>query len=77
MAARQVHKCVERGKLDSYQSQPCANGAPVKAWDAVPDRDNPNLRSRLVTTLQAIAGLSRCRVPWMMLSTTSANNRLL
>nr|WP_235499790.1 DUF4124 domain-containing protein [Stenotrophomonas acidaminiphila] len=45
--AQQVFKCVEKGKPDSYQSHPCANGPAVKAWDAVPDQDNPYLRARL------------------------------
>ncbi|WP_312346732.1 DUF4124 domain-containing protein [Stenotrophomonas acidaminiphila] len=45
--AQQVFKCVEKGKPDSYQSHPCANAPAVKAWDAVPDRENPYLRARL------------------------------
>lgn len=31
--AQQVHKCMEAGK-PVYQSQPCANGQPVKSWSA-------------------------------------------
>jgi hypothetical protein len=35
-SAQQVYKCV-KGKDVSYQSQPCADSAPVKAWDATPE----------------------------------------
>lgn len=33
--AQQVYKCID-GKDVSYQSAPCANGVPEKAWDAMP-----------------------------------------
>jgi hypothetical protein len=45
-AQQQVYKCVVPGKPVSYQSQPCP-GQAVRAWDAVPDADNPYLRARL------------------------------
>lgn len=45
-SAQQVHKCVESGKA-VYQSAPCANGAPVKTWDAPPDAPNPYRQARL------------------------------
>lgn len=35
-SAQQVYKCV-KGKDVSYQSQPCVDSAPVKAWDATPE----------------------------------------
>lgn len=35
-SAQQVYKCV-KGKDVSYQSQPCADSAPVKSWDATPE----------------------------------------
>lgn len=44
--AQQVFKCVVPGKPVSYQSDPCP-GQAEKAWDAVPDADNPYLRARL------------------------------
>lgn len=62
-AAQQVYKCVERGKPDSYQSHPCANGAPVKAWDAVPDRDNPYLRARLAQMEREVAARRAAQRP--------------
>ncbi len=45
-SAQQVFKCVVPGKPVSYQSAPCP-GQAEKAWDAVPDADNPYLHARL------------------------------
>lgn len=35
-SAQSVYKCA-KGKDVSYQSQPCADSTPVKAWDATPE----------------------------------------
>ncbi len=53
-SAQQVYKCVEPGKPISYQSQACP-GQAVKAWDAVPDQDNPYLRARLAQMEREVA----------------------
>lgn len=45
-SAQQVHKCVEGGKT-SYQSAPCANGAPQKTWDATPQHETYENQLRL------------------------------
>jgi hypothetical protein len=46
VSAQQVHKCVEGGKT-SYQSAPCANGAPQKTWDATPQHETYENQLRL------------------------------
>lgn len=64
--AQQVHKCVEGGKT-SYQSVPCANGAPQKTWDATPqhetyenqlrlERIRQDMRQRQQSSYRAAAG---------------------
>lgn len=45
-SAQQVHKCVDGGQA-VYQSAPCAKGAPVKTWDAVPEAPSPYRQQRL------------------------------
>ena len=63
--AQQVYKCVERGKPDSYQSHPCANGPAVKAWEAVPDQDNPYLRARLAQMEREVAARRAAQRPYV------------
>lgn len=46
VSAQQVHKCVEGGKT-SYQSAPCAKGAPQKTWDATPQHETYENQLRL------------------------------
>lgn len=62
-SAQQVFKCVN-GKQVSYQSDPCP-GQAVKAWEAVPDQDNPALRARLAQMEREVAARRAAQRPVM------------
>lgn len=63
-SAQQVFKCVVPGKPVSYQSQPCP-GQAVRAWDAVPDPDNPYLRARLAQMDQEVRQRRAAQRPYV------------
>ncbi|MFT4249094.1 MAG: DUF4124 domain-containing protein [Pseudomonas sp.] len=62
VSAQQVYKCVNGGQ-SVYQSEPCAPGQTVKAWDAEPERFDPYKAAQVEAARQQLQQRQQTGIP--------------